>query len=245
MNLYEEFNQLHYQGPFLLGNAWNARSAQVIENAGFQALGTSSGAIASSMGYQDGEIIPFDELLYLVKRIRTVSKIPLTVDMERGYSNDLKTLVDNVQKLIDIGVSGINLEDAQGEDIYVRKLEHIVEYLAKTNQRLFINARTDVFLQKLPNPFETVVKRAERYAHAGVNGLFVTAIPDIALVKEITAGTSLPVNIVATPKLTVKELSNAGVKRISMAVMPYRATYGRMEEIMQQVIATQSFSPLL
>jgi 2-methylisocitrate lyase-like PEP mutase family enzyme len=245
MDPYEKFYQLHFQqGPFLLGNAWNARSAQVIETAGFQALGTSSGAIAGSMGYEDGEKIPFRELLNIVQRIKAVTSIPLSVDMERGYSDDLNILIDNVQKLIDNGVSGINIEDAQGEDIYLRKLECIREHLEKTNQHLFINARTDAFLQKLPDPLNTTIKRAQRYQQAGADGLFVTAVPDIATIKEITASTPLPVNIVSTSKLTVPDLTNAGVKRISMAVMPYRAAYGHLEKAMQQITSTQSFSAL-
>jgi len=245
MNSYEQFHQLHLQQePLLLANAWNARSAQLMEATGFRALGTSSGAIASSLGYEDGEKIPFSELLYIVRRIRAVTSIPLSVDMERGYSDGLNTLTDNVQKLIDNGVSGINLEDAQGEDMYLRKLECIREYLVRTSQHLFINARTDAFLQKLPAPLETIQKRAQRYEHAGANGLFVTAAPDISTIKEITAATSLPVNIVATPKLTVSDLKNAGVRRISMAVMPYRAAYGHMEKTMQQVLKEQSLSPL-
>src|SRR3569833_1559347 len=137
MDQYEKFYQLHHhQKPLILANAWNAKSAQLIEEAGFEAIGTSSGAISSSLGYDDGEKIPFDELLYIVQRIKASIKIPLSVDMERGYTDDLTVLTDNIKRLIDSGVSGINIEDAQGEDIYLRKLESIKNYLLKTNQQL-------------------------------------------------------------------------------------------------------------
>ncbi len=110
MNQYEKFHQLHHQQkPLIIANAWNARSAQLIEEAGFEAIGTSSGAISSSLGYADGEKIPFNELLYIVQRIKASIKVPLTVDMERGYTDDLNVLTDNIQKLIDTGVSGINI----------------------------------------------------------------------------------------------------------------------------------------
>ena len=246
MSTYEKFKQLHHQqNALVLANAWNVKSAQLIEKAGFEAIGTSSGAIADSLGYPDGEKIPFSELLYIVQRIKASTNIPLSVDMERGYSDDLNVLNDNIQKLLDIGVSGINMEDAQGEDIYLRKLESVKNYLIKTNQQLFINARTDGFLQKLPSPLETTIRRAKLYEDAGADGLFVTAVPDEAIIKEITSSTSLPVNVVGTPNLSsIETLTDSGVKRISMAVFLYRATYNRLEKITEAIKNENSFAPL-
>lgn len=245
MTQYEKFRQLHFQQqPLLLGNVWNPASAQWLESAGFQAIGTSSGAVASSLGYMDGEKIPFEELLYLVRRIKASTSIPLSVDMERGYTDDLAALTDYIQTLIDAGIAGINLEDAQGEDIYLRKLESIRNHLGKTNQQLFINARTDAYLQKMPAALEVVIRRAQRYQDAGADGLFVTAVPGAEAFREITATTSLPVNIVASPRLPVEVLSKSGVKRISMAVTLFRMTYNQLEKTARQVISNQSFSPL-
>jgi 2-methylisocitrate lyase-like PEP mutase family enzyme len=245
MDQYKKFYELHQgQKPFLLGNAWNAKSAQIIEQAGFEAIATSSGAIAHSLGYEDGEKIPFNELLYIVQRIKASTSIPLSVDMERGYSDDMKVLTDNIQKLIDCGVVGINIEDAQGEDIYLRKLESIKNYLTKTNQSLFINARTDVFIQKLPMPLETVIKRAKQYHDAGADGLFVPAVADVDMIKELVSSVSLPVNMVGSPKLSVETLTDLGVKRISMAVLLYKATYNEMERIARTIKTENSITPL-
>ncbi|HEY9533731.1 MAG TPA: isocitrate lyase/phosphoenolpyruvate mutase family protein [Mucilaginibacter sp.] len=245
MNQYEKFYQLHQQqAPFIIANAWNARSAQLIEEAGFEAIATSSGAIAGSLGYEDGEKIPFNELLYMVQRIKACTTLPLSVDMERGYADDLNVLTDNIQKLIDNGVSGINIEDMQGEDIYLRKLESIKNYLIKTNQQLFINARTDVFLQKLPSPLETVLRRAKLYKEAGADGLFVPAVSDATVIKEITRSTTLPVNMVASSKLSVETLASLGIRRISMAVLLYKATYNQLARISRNIKDENSFSPL-
>lgn len=246
MNHYEIFYQLHYQAkPFVLANAWNVKSAQLIEKAGFAAIGTSSGAIAESLGYADGEIIPFSELLYIVQRIKASTNIPLSVDMETGYSNELSILNDNIQKLIDCGVSGINIEDAQGEEIYLRKLESIKNYLVKTNQQLFINARTDVFLQKLPSQMETTLKKAKLYQAAGADGLFVTAMQDADTIKAITSATTLPVNVVGVLKLSsIQTLEECGIKRISMAVFLYKAAYNHLEKLTKDIKAENSFAPL-
>jgi 2-methylisocitrate lyase-like PEP mutase family enzyme len=246
MNQYEQFYQLHHgERPLLLANAWNVKSAQLIEKAGFGAIATSSGAIANSLGYEDGEKMPFSELLYIVQRIRACTTIPLTVDMERGYSDDLNTLADNLQQLLDAGISGINLEDVQGEEVYLRKLGHITGYLARTNQRLFINARTDGFAQKLPAPLELTLKRAKLYEDAGADGLFVPAVSDPEIIREITSATSLPVNIVGTPALSsIETLTNSGVRRISMAGFLYGATYREMGRISETVRAEYSLEPL-
>jgi len=246
MNNYEKFFQLHHQsGPFIIANAWNVKSAKLIEENGYKAIATSSGAIASSLGYEDGEKIPFNELLYVIQRISTCTSIPLSVDLERGYTNDGAVLNGHIQKLIDIGVVGINLEDAQGEEIYLKKLTGIKSYLVKTNQQLFINARTDGFLQKLDSPLERTLERARLYKEAGADGLFVTGVQDTSIIKEITAAVSLPVNVVGTPKFsTVKTLADCGVKRISMAVFLYNATYKQLDKVVREIKEDQSFAPL-
>ncbi|MDB5158408.1 MAG: hypothetical protein JWR50_3115 [Mucilaginibacter sp.] len=246
MNNYEKFLQLHHQEkPLIIANAWNVKSARLIEAQGFAAIATSSGAIADSLGYPDGEKIPFGELLYVIQRIAVCTSIPLSVDLERGYTNDLGELNGHIQQLIELGVAGINLEDAQGEDIYLKKLNGIKNYLKQTNQQLFINARTDVFLQKLESPLETTLKRAKLYADAGADGLFVTGVQDITVVKEITSAVTLPVNVVGVPKFgSIEALAESGVKRISMAVLLYRATYSHFEKVVQAIQTEQSFMPL-
>ncbi|HVE60607.1 MAG TPA: isocitrate lyase/phosphoenolpyruvate mutase family protein [Chitinophagaceae bacterium] len=246
MRDYETFHQLHYQStPMILANVWNAKSAQIAESTGFKAVATSSGAIAESLGYKDGENIPFAELLYMVQRIKASISIPLSVDMERGYTDDLELLNKHIQQLIDSGVVGINLEDAQGEDIYLKKLNGIKNYLVKTNQQLFINARTDGFLQKLPSPLETTINRAKLYKEAGADGLFVPAVQDTEIIREIVSSTTLPVNVVnASKTVSITILANCGVKRISMAVLLYKATYKKMEMMAKEILEKESFEPL-
>jgi 2-methylisocitrate lyase-like PEP mutase family enzyme len=246
MNHYETFYQLHHgKKPLIIANAWNVKSAQAIEQSGFAAIATSSGAIANSLGYADGEKMPFNELLYILQRIRSSTNIPLSVDMERGYTNDLSELADNVQRLLDIGVAGINLEDNQGEELYLKKLSTIKDHLKKNNQKLFINARTDGFLQKADSPIETTIRRAKLYQEAGADGLFVTGISDVPTIREITSSVSLPLNIVGLSNLSsFKTLEEIGVRRISMAGFLYKATYNSLEKTLHEIGKTQSFDPL-
>ncbi|MBL1220256.1 isocitrate lyase/phosphoenolpyruvate mutase family protein [Chryseobacterium sp. L7] len=246
MNQYQTFYDLHHQAqPLLIANAWNVKSAQIIEKAGFSAIATSSGAIASSLGYNDGEQIPFEELLYIVKRIKANTNIPLTVDLERGYTNDLEMLHSHIQQIIDIGAAGINLEDNQGEDIFLEKLKSITGYLTQTNQKLFINARTDVFVQKLDNPVEIAINRGKLYKDAGADGLFVIGLKDAETVKKIVSAVELPLNVVGVSTLSsVDELADFGVKRISMAGMLYGAGYGKIDELVSSIKKENSLSQL-
>jgi 2-methylisocitrate lyase-like PEP mutase family enzyme len=165
--------------------------------------------------------------------------------MERGYTDDPKILKENIQKIIDTGVAGINLEDHQGEEIYLRKLYTIRNYLQQSNQQLFINARTDVFLQKLPNPLETVIVRAGLYKDAGAEGLFVTGVQDTDLIKAIVSAVSLPVNVVGVSSLSsVELLADCGVKRISMAGILYTAGYKKTEGLATAIKAANSLAAL-
>jgi len=246
MDHYQIFYNLHHSPqPLVVGNAWNAKSAQIIEKAGFDAVATSSGAIADSLGYKDGEQIPFEEMLYIVRRIKSAISIPLSVDMERGYTNDLQQLTANIQMIIDIGAVGINLEDNQGEEIYLEKLYAVSNYLQSTGRRLFINARTDVFLQKLPDPVQTVINRALLYKKAGANGLFVTGVQDAEIIKEIVAAVDLPVNVVGVSAIAdVQLLANCGVRRISMAGILYNTSYRKMNELVTNIKSENSLAKL-
>lgn len=95
-----DFNALHQQNqPLLLANVWDASSAQAAQQAGYQALGSSSAAIAAMLGYEDGEEMSFDELFYVVSRIKTVSELPLSVDLEAGYSATTSHIIDNIRGL--------------------------------------------------------------------------------------------------------------------------------------------------
>jgi 2-methylisocitrate lyase-like PEP mutase family enzyme len=245
MTDYEKFHRLHYQSnPFILANVWNVKSAQIVEKSGFEAMATSSGAIAESLGYKDGEQIPFSELLYIVQRIKATTTIPLSVDFERGYTDDLEVLNEHIQKLIDAGVAGINLEDAQGEEVYLKKLSSIKNYLLRTNQQLFINARTDGFLQKLDSPLELTLRRANLYQNAGADGLFVTGIQDADVIKKIASTTALPINVVGSKAFSIHTLVDSGVKRVSMAVLLYKATYNKMDAMVKEILKEQSLGTL-
>ncbi|RYG01095.1 MAG: isocitrate lyase/phosphoenolpyruvate mutase family protein, partial [Caulobacteraceae bacterium] len=140
------FRRLH-EGPeiLVLPNAWDAASAAMMEDAGAKAVATSSAALAWAHGYADGDILPIPTLLSALGEISRVLKVPLTADIEGGYSDDLAKLGDTIRGVIDAGAVGINFEDgSRPRDLQARKIETAREVAAKRGVPLFVNARIDV-----------------------------------------------------------------------------------------------------
>src|ERR1700761_9186453 len=103
------FRQLHDNStPLRLPNAWDAGSARLIEAQGAQAIATTSAGFAWALGYPDGRVLPFDEVVGSVRRIIRALKAPLSVDVENGYSDDPQAVASNVMRLVELGIAGIN-----------------------------------------------------------------------------------------------------------------------------------------
>src|SRR5689334_17083573 len=115
------FAELHVKGaPLLLYNAWDAGTAKSILDAGAKAIATSSWAVAEAQGYRDGESIPITFVEQIIARIVSTIDAPVSVDFEGGYSNDNGALAENVARLLELGIIGINFEDrvVQGAGLY-------------------------------------------------------------------------------------------------------------------------------
>lgn len=216
-----DFKTLHEnEAPFLLGNVWDAHSAQLVEKAGFAALGTSSHAIANLLGYEDGENMSFEEHLFLIQRVLDVAGIPVSVDFEAGYSDDPKTVAKYVRQLADAGVVGINLED--GSVVNGKRQLGPASALAdkikaiKDATDVFINARPDTYTTKHPDALSESIDRAGIYQQAGADGIFVPLIEKPDDIRAFTQAISLPLNVFLTPRLPAySQLGVLGVKRIS------------------------------
>ncbi|MBO9582755.1 MAG: isocitrate lyase/phosphoenolpyruvate mutase family protein [Flavobacterium sp.] len=252
---FEEFRKLHNnQTPLLLANVWNVQSALQYEKLGFKALGTSSAAIASDLGYEDGENMPFEDYFFMIQRIKSALKIPLNVDLEAGYGNSAEEILANISKLYEIGIVGINIEDSvvinSKREItetksFTTKLRAIVENLKKRNIDMFVNVRSDVFLLDLPNKIEESKYRLKQYEMAGVDGVFLPCITNEDDIKEITETIKLPLNLMCMPNLpNFEKLRELGVKRISMGNFANAFLNKQLEKVTLQVLESNSFSPI-
>lgn len=215
------FRDLHKgSAPLLLPNAWDAGSARLVEALGAKAVATTSAGFAWALGYADGRALPFREVVASARRIVRVLNVPLSVDIENGYSDDPSTVASNVMQLIDLGVSGINIEDGQDAPLLLAlKIEAIRQALSKVGADLFINARSDVYLANLGEASQRAadsIARANLYANAGADGIFLPAIVQGSDIKQVASSVPLPLNVMAVPGLPVaNELGAWGVRRLS------------------------------
>lgn len=252
MSQYKLFKDLHYQNtPLLLGNAWNVSSARILQDNGISAIGTSSSAIADTLGYDDGEQIPFSELFFVIERIARHTKVPLSADIERGYSDDPAVVVQHIEQLHDVGVVGINLEDSvmAGSRVLVpidefsRKLHFIRNELSRKNIPLFINVRIDTFLLDVPNRLDETFARIKAFEAAGADSIFVPFIRELSDIRQVTAATTLPVNVLSMSELpSFNALAQAGVKRISMGGSVYRSVNDHLKKVVNNIEVGGSFA---
>jgi 2-methylisocitrate lyase-like PEP mutase family enzyme len=255
MENYKIFKDLHHQPkPLLLGNAWDIQSAQILQKAGFPAVATSSAALARSAGYEDGEKIPFKELLFTVEKLIIALSVPLSVDLEKGYSPDIFKVIDNVSALVDAGAVGINIEDSvftsKGRvlgdaDEFSKKISTLKNHLEKSNRKIFLNARTDGFLLKMDRCLDTSIQRAKAYSEAGADGIFVPFVKNEEDIAAIASGIKLPLNVLSLAGLPdYEKLTSLGVKRISMGSAIFTNTYAYFEKLVARINTEKSIALL-
>ncbi|WP_136669047.1 isocitrate lyase/phosphoenolpyruvate mutase family protein [Flavobacterium sp. H122] len=249
------FRELHTQNqPLLLGNVWNVQSAKIYENSRYQAIGTSSAAVAHSLGYEDGENMPFEDYLFIIKKIAQNTTLPLTVDLEAGFGNTAGDIFKNIQTLHSLDVAGINIEDStvfnskrqiEDKNKFSHKLTLLINLLKQNNIDIFINIRCDAFLLQLPNTLNEAIERIKLYQTISIDGIFLPCITNEKDIKEVIKKTDLPVNVMCMPDLPDFEtLSGLGVKRISMGNFINGFGYKKMEETAQSILTGQNFQSL-
>lgn len=240
----EHFRHLHHSDKLLvLPNAWDAGSAVIFEKAGFQAIGTSSAGIAYSLGYPDGEQISFADILECSKPILKRISIPLSVDIEAGYDSTLGGIVTNAKHVIELGAVGINLEDGvlgskqhlTDLDVQTERIKAIASLKKELGIPFVINARTDVYwlsIGKEKDRLKLAIERAQAYAEAGADCIFVPASFDRESIQTLVREVPAPVNLIAALNgLSLEELESFGIARLSLGSSPVRASLGLTQGI--------------
>jgi 2-methylisocitrate lyase-like PEP mutase family enzyme len=249
----ETFRVLHRTGdPLILFNAWDVATAEAIAK-GSPAVATSSAAVASALGYADGEDVPFDTVTGLVARMTAAVSVPVSIDLEAGYGDTPDAAAESVTKILKAGAIGINIEDGLlcgkrqlvSPDQHAAKIKAVRNAAQKLGIRLFINARTDPFLLKFGSPDECLneaAKRAKAYADAGADGIFVPGLTDLALIEKFAQLTPLPVNIMVTQGVPeIPDLARAGVRRVSLGPWPMMAAMRVIGQAAAAVAASKQY----
>ena len=237
------FRDLHAADAlFILPNAWDVMTARAFERCGFAALGTTSFGIDRAHGFVDGSNASFAETVAVARRIATALAIPLTVDFEAGFSDDPGEVRDNAAALVDAGAVGVNIEDAAGAPASLCEKIAAIKSIRTPGPPLFVNARIDVYwlgLDAPANRFAETLDRAERYAAAGADGIFVPGLVDRASLATLVRRLRVPLNVLASPALPdVDELAEIGVRRLSTGSGPARATLGLLARIGADLLRT-------
>jgi len=225
------FLALH-QALFLIPNPWDAGSARVLAGMGFQALATSSGGFAGTLGRRDGRITR-DEALDHARAVVSAVDLPVSADLENGFGHEPAVTAETVRLAAGTGLVGCSIEDATGDkDNPLYSIESAAERVAASVEAarsvgfaFTLTARTESFLRGSPD-LDNVITRLQAYESAGADVLMAPGLPDLDAVRAVCAAVSKPVNfMVGVPgkSFPFADLAAAGVTRISLATSLYRA----------------------
>lgn len=221
--------------PLILLNIWDVGSANELTNKKVNLIPTGSYAMSDYYGYQDGENMPFDELLSCIKQMDSKNKY-ITVDIESGYAVNATELENNIESLLNSGVIGINIEDKQSKTEILYSIDEQTERLLCMKQKcnakkkdLFINVRTDTYFigdivenNKNEEILNQTIKRIKAYEKTGIDGIFIPGLKNKEHIKKIAAETRLPINIMLDIKKdSIIEYLNIGISRISFGPSIY------------------------
>lgn len=238
----ERLRALHVPGdPLVLPNVWDAAGARAVAAAGFPAVATASAAVAPSLGYEDQEGTPPDEMFAAVARIAGAVEVPVTADIERGYRLPAEEIA---ARLVAAGAAGCNLEDTDlrtGELVPVEDQVRLLAGVRAAVPELVINARVDAFLHGSGSREERTaeaVRRGRAYAEAGADCVYplVVADLDVALAGALVDGIGIPVNLAFLPDgPSLGDLAGAGIARISFGPGLFRILQGQLEAALRTI----------
>jgi 2-methylisocitrate lyase-like PEP mutase family enzyme len=242
------FRDLHRSGLLILPNAWDGGSAALMRSLGAKAVATSSAGVAWSLGWPDGDALPVERVVQAARDVvRAAQDVPVSVDFEGGYSDDPVAVAALALKVVEAGAQGINIEDGGGApEALAAKIAAI---RAAVGGELFINARCDLWLRGVGEPearVDETLRRAALYAAAGADGFFAPGLVEPAGIAALTAGTPLPVNLLAFPGLPGAEaLERLGVRRLSAGSGLASAAYGRTAALTRDFLVDGASEPMM
>jgi 2-methylisocitrate lyase-like PEP mutase family enzyme len=221
------FRALHERpGVFVLPNPWDAGSAKLLAHLGFEALATTSLGFASTFGKVDGTgAVSRDDTLANCRAIAAATDLPVNADLENGFADDPKAAAETIRRAAEAGAVGGSIEDATGNaekpiydfDFAVERVRAAVEIARALPFPFTLTARAENFLHGRPDLDDTI-RRLQAFERAGADVLYAPGLKEIAAIRHVVSSLKKPFNALmasADPKLTVRDLGDAGVKRIS------------------------------
>jgi 2-methylisocitrate lyase-like PEP mutase family enzyme len=215
-----DFRSLHEGEAFIIPNPWDAGSARMLQKLGFKALATTSSGFAYTLGRLDGQVT-LDEVLDHVRLLDRACDLPLSVDLENGYGAEPALAGRAVTKAASAGAVGGSIEDWDADDgIY--SLDHAVERVAAAAEAaaglgfpFTLTARAENHIRENPN-LEDTIERLHAYERAGADVLYAPGLASVEEIRMVCEAVSKPVNVLARPDLKMRDIVEAGARRVSV-----------------------------
>jgi len=259
----ELFLKYHQDKEILvLLNSWDIGSSKLVEACGYKAIATTSMGIAASLGYPDCQVIQLQQMIEAITGIVNAVQVPVTVDIEAGYGNNLDEIIDSVKKIIATGIVGINIEDSIDlnpilieETEFCERISAIRALSDSLGFHLVINARTDSFYTSsgsLQEKLSESIKRGNKYREAGADCIFVQPVWEKETISTLAKEINAPINILANPGIgagilppSVRELQDLGVARLSLGSSVMKATLALIKKIAVELSEKGTYNILL
>ncbi len=260
------FLKFHQDKEILvLLNSWDIGSSKLIEACGYKAIATTSMGIAASLGYPDCQVITLSEMIEAITKIVNAVQVPVTVDIEAGYGNNLNEIIESLKKIIATGIVGINIEDSINLS---PKLIDVTEFCERISAiralsdslgfHLVINARTDSFYTSSGSPRENLsesIKRGNKYREAGADCIFVQPVWEKETIRTLVKEINAPINILSNPTNpaigagsslpSVHELQDLGVARLSLGSSLMKATLALIKKVADELSENGTYNILI
>ena len=244
------FRRLHASGCFVMPNPFDAGSARVLEQMGFEALATTSAGLAWTLGRADNQVTLDQVLEHLHVVVRSVA-VPVNADFEGGFAIDPEHLATNVKLAAATGIAGLSIEDSTGDELHplhdfdlaVERVRAARLAIDQSGTDIVLTGRSEGFVCGRPDIDETI-RRLRAYAEAGADCLYAPRIQAVDHISAVVAAVSpKPVNLlINAPFITVAEARDLGVRRISVGGTLARTAWAGFLDAAREIADDGTFS---
>jgi len=249
-----KFRALHESGCFVLPNPWDIGTAIYLEHLGFKALATTSAGFAFSCGKPDGGV-SLDEMLRHIGEIAAATKLPVNADFLNGFADEPEAVATNTKLCISRGVAGLSIEDNTGNNAALYEKQRAADRIRAARRAIdasgipvVLTGRCEAWLVGSANPLRVVLERLTSYAEAGADCLYAPGVREPNEIEQIVKAVApKPVNVLVSGfncELTVSQLADLGVRRISVGSGLALAAWGAFLRAAQTIQKDGSFNLL-
>jgi 2-methylisocitrate lyase-like PEP mutase family enzyme len=246
----QAFRRLHASGCFVIPNPWDAGSARYLQGLGFQALATTSSGHAWSHAQPDGGMALEATLAHLRDMV-AATELPVNADFEGGFADDTAGVARNVRLAVETGVAGLSIEDSTGvaseplRDIRVavERMRAARAAIDDAGGEVLLVGRAENFIVGRPDLDDTI-RRLQAYAEAGADCLYAPGLRTREQIASVVAAVApRPFNLLvgATTELTLQDIADLGVRRVSVGGALARTAWGGFMRAAQRIATEGRF----